>query len=88
MALALTSQCDYINPIDLCNKLNIYIVPEMVPITSLYPLLNTLTLGLGSARVPNVTFPHEWVLARAFPQHSPRGMECKQVLPSLHSYAN
>jgi protein cornichon len=23
-------QCDYINPIDLCNKLNMYIVPEMV----------------------------------------------------------
>jgi len=22
-------ECDYINPIDLCNKLNIYIVPEM-----------------------------------------------------------
>jgi len=22
-------ECDYINPIDLCNKLNMYIVPEM-----------------------------------------------------------
>jgi hypothetical protein len=28
--LALIIQCDYINPIDLCNKLNVYIIPEMV----------------------------------------------------------
>lgn len=76
-------QCDYINPIDLCNKLNIYIVPEMVPASSLSePVLfisETLTMALGSPCVPDITFPYEWVLASSLAQYPPRCMERKQV---------
>lgn len=37
-------ECDYINPIDLCNKLNQFVVPE----NSLHALLTFLFLCNGS----------------------------------------
>jgi len=40
-------------------------------------------MAIGSPCVPDITFPHEWVLVSSLPQYPPRRMERKQVSPTF-----
>ena len=72
-------ECDYINPIDLCNKLNQVRVGCLLGVRSAYVRCPVCATGTHSARLPCDTLPDFGTMGSLPAQCAATGVQRQQV---------